>query len=383
MQPVSWLNRLDVRLTYGVTGNAPRVGTASSQDILSAQNNANYVTGAGFILASPANAKLTWEGTKVYNAGIDFEILKNRLGGSIDGYIKKTKDLIGDLATSPFTGYASVTGNYGDLDNKGIDIGFNSTNIIARDFSWSTGLTFSYNKNKLTKLELNPSATGDDMISRTTYVGLPLGALYAYNYAGLNSVGDPQVRLADGTVTSEINVTKPEDMIYMGTNQPVWSGGLNNTFTYKSFSLSANIIYNGGNRTTNNDRPITLSQIVGFNDYQLGFLNRWKIPGDENRTDIPRYVASEDLAGARNIGYYGVSSRYYLNGAYAKLRDITLSYNVPQFMASKINAQAISFRVQVNNLLLWTANKQGMDPEFVGDTRSAQGTVSLGAHITF
>lgn len=383
MQPLSWLNRLDVRLTYGVTGNAPSVGAASSFDILEAQNNANYVTGAGFILASPANAKLTWEGTKVYNAGIDFAIFKDRLSGSVDGYIKKTKDLIGDLAVSPFTGYASVIGNYGDLDNKGIDLGLNSMNIIGRDFSWSTGLTFSYNKNKLTKLELNAPATGDDMISRYTYVGLPLDALYVYNYAGLNSVGDPQVRLADGTVTADINVTRPEDMIYMGTNQPVWSGGLNNTFSYKSFSLSANIIYNGGNRITNNNRPTTLSQVVGPNDYQLGFLDRWKVPGDENRTDIPRYVPSAELAGARNIGYYGVSSRYYLNGAYAKLRDITLVYNVPQFVASKINAQAISFRFQVNNLLLWTANKQGMDPEFTGSTRSAQGTVSLGAHITF
>lgn len=383
MIPISWLNRLDVRLTYGITGNAPTVGTASSYDILAAENNVNYVTGAGFILSSPANAKLTWEGTRVYNAGLDFAILKNRLSGSVDGYIKKTKDLIGDLATSPLTGYGTVIGNYGDLDNKGIDIGLNSVNIIARDFSWSSGFTFSYNKNKLTKLQQNAPATGDEMINRQTYVGLPLNALYMYDYAGLNAVGDPQVRLADGTVTSDINVVKPEDMRYAGTAQPVWSGGFNNTFTYKSFALSANIIYSGGNRITNNDNPITLSQIVGPNDYQLSFLDRWKVPGDENRTDIPRYVPSADLAGARNIGYFGVSKRYYLNGAYAKLRDITLSYQVPQLVAKSINVQAISFRVQLNNLLLWTANEQGMDPEFTGTTRNAQGTLSVGAHITF
>lgn len=383
MQPLTWLNRLDVRLTYGITGNAPTVGTAASFDILTAENNVNYVTGAGFVLSSPANSKLTWEGTRVYNAGLDFALLKNRLSGSIDGYIKKTQDLIGDLATSPFTGYASVTGNYGNLDNKGLDIGLNSTNVIARDFRWSTGLTFSYNKNKLTKLFLNPPATGDVMISRSTYVGLPLGAAYVYDYAGLNAVGDPQVRLSDGTVTSALNVAKPEDMIYMGTNQPVWSGGLNNRFSYKSFAVSANIIYNGGNKVTNNRTPISLSQVVGDNAYQLDFLNRWKVPGDENRTDIPRYVPSAALASARNIGYYGVSRRYYLDGAYAKLRDITLSYEVPALVAKRINAQAISFRFQVNNLLLWTANGQGMDPEFTGSTRNAQGTVSIGAHITF
>ncbi|WP_198139777.1 SusC/RagA family TonB-linked outer membrane protein, partial [Pedobacter sp. BAL39] len=122
MESINWLNRLDVRLTYGITGNAPFAGTAASYDILAADNNVNYVTGAGFILQAPANTKLSWEGTKVYNAGIDFSIFKDRLNGSIDGYIKRTEDLIGALATSPLTGYDSVIGNYGNLENKGIDI---------------------------------------------------------------------------------------------------------------------------------------------------------------------------------------------------------------------------------------------------------------------
>lgn len=383
MQPVTWLGRLDLRLTYGITGNAPFAGAAASYDILEAQNDPNYVTGAGFILQAPANTKLTWEATKVYNLGLDFAILKNRLNGSVDGYIRKTEDLIGDLSTSPFTGYESVIGNYGNLTNKGIDIGLSSTNISTRNFMWSSGITFSYNKNKLTQLRQNPPVSGSEMINASRLVGYPLYTTFVYNYGGLNTVGDPQVRLADGTVTSALNVTKPEDMIYAGTRQPVWSGGFQNSFQYKSFGLSASIIYSGGNIATNNDNPAFQESIIGENTLSPGFLDRWKVPGDENRTDIPRYVPSAALASARNIGYYSVSQRYALNGAYAKLRDITLSYSIPQLIVSKLRAQAISFRFQVNNLLLWTANKQGMDPEFVGTTRDAQGTVSLGAHITF
>lgn len=383
MQPMTWLNRLDLRLTYGITGNAPFAGAAASYDILEAENNPNYVTGAGFILQAPANTKLTWEATKVYNLGLDFAILKNRLSGSVDGYIKKTEDLIGDLSTSPFTGYESVIGNYGNLTNKGIDIGLSSTNISSRDFIWSSGITFSYNQNKLTQLRQNPPVSGDEMTFTDRLVGYPLYTTFVYNYGGLNSVGDPQVRLADGTITSALNVTKPADMIYAGTNQPVWSGGFQNSFQYKSFGLSASIIYSGGNIVQNNDNPAYQESVIGQNNLRLGFLDRWKVPGDENRTDIPRYVPSAALASARNIGYYSVSQRYALNGAYAKLRDITLSYSVPELIVSKLRAQAISFRFQVNNLLLWTANKQGMDPEFAGTTRDAQGTVSLGAHITF
>jgi TonB-linked SusC/RagA family outer membrane protein len=383
MQPVKWLDRLDLRLTYGITGNAPFPGAAASYDILEAENDPNYVTGAGFILQAPANTRLTWEATKVYNLGLDFAILKNRLSGSVDAYMKKTEDLIGNLSTSPFTGYESVIGNYGNLTNKGIDIGLSSTNISSRDFTWSSGITFSYNKNKLTQLRQNPPVSGDEMVFTDRLVGYPLYTRFVYNYGGLNAVGDPQVRLADGTVSSELNVTKPEDMIYAGTLQPIWSGGFQNSFQYKSFGLSASIIYSGGNKVTNNDNPAYGQSIIAQNDINPGFLNRWKVPGDENRTDIPRYVPSAALAGARNMAYYSVSQRYALNGAYAKLRDITLSYSVPQLIVSRLRAQAISFRFQVNNLLLWTANKQGMDPEFVGTTRDAQGTVSLGAHITF
>ncbi|WP_256003516.1 SusC/RagA family TonB-linked outer membrane protein [Pedobacter deserti] len=383
METASWLDQLDIRLTYGITGNAPFAGAASSYDILTAESNPNYVTGAGYLLSSPANTKLTWEGTTVYNAGIDFSLFENWLSGSIDGYIKKTEDLIGELATSPFTGYDSVIGNYGNLDNKGIDIGINSTNISTENFNWSTGLIFSYNKNKLTLLRQNAPVTGDELTLRERMVDYPLHTLFIYNYGGLNAEGDPQVRLADGTVTSEINVTRPEDILYAGTTQPVWSGGLQNSFQYKSFNLSASMIYSGGYTITNNVNPATNESILGNNTLPVEFLNRWKAPGDEQRTDIPRYVASGDLASARNIGYFNQSQRYALNGAYVKLRDITLSYSLPQTLVRSIHAQGVSFRFQVNNLLLWTANKNGIDPEFLGGTRDAQGTVSLGAHISF
>ncbi|MFA4869560.1 MAG: SusC/RagA family TonB-linked outer membrane protein [Pedobacter sp.] len=375
LDPVNWLDRLDLRLTFGVTGNAPTPGMAASRDIFESEANVNYVNGVGIVLTTPANAKLTWESTKVYNAGIDFSVLNGRLDGSIDLYLKNTQDLIGTLFTSPLTGYSSVTGNFGNLKNKGIDLQLNSVNLRSRDFEWGTSLVLGYNKNKITKLNINPATTGDALINATYLVGYPMFVSHSYNYAGLNADGDPQIRLADGSLTSDPNISLPADILYNGVTQAPLSGGLSNNFRYKNFQLGVNIIYNGGHVMLDPRNPL--------NANDPGFLNRFKIAGDENKTNIPRWIADTELASERNTSYYTYGKQRVMDASYAKIRDITLGYSLPQMLVSKMKAQAISFRFQLSNLLLWTANDINYDPEASGYTRAAQGTVTFGAHITF
>ncbi|WP_159451644.1 SusC/RagA family TonB-linked outer membrane protein [Pedobacter africanus] len=396
MKPVNWLNRLDLRLTYGITGNVPLPGQAASFDIFAAQVNLNAVNGSGLVLRTPANDKLTWELTKNYNAGLDFAMLNNRLSATVDVYLKKTNDLIGIVLTSPLTGYASVTGNFGAMQNKGIDIGLNSVNLRARNFTWSSSLMLGYNKNKLTKLNLNNVATtGAGLVGSsfsqgtTSIVGQSLYSLYAYNYAGLNASGDPQIRLADGTVTSAPNVSLPADILRMGVTQAPLSGGFGNNFQYKAFNLGINMIFNAGHVIRDPRVNTATDAVIYGNNFQRGFLERWKVPGDEARTDIPRYVANSTIAASRDLNYYNLGSARILSADYLKIRDISLSYSLPQLVANKINAQSITFRVNVNNLLLWTANDLDFDPEVnrnnsqITNVRPAQGTISLGAHITF
>lgn len=376
MKGITALNRLDVRFSYGITGNAPNVGQAASFDILESEADANAVTGAGLILSIPANNKLTWERTRVYNAGIDFGLFNNRLSGSIDAYIKNTSDLIGTLFTSPLTGYASVTGNFGDMQNKGFDLGINSVNIITEDFRWATSLVVGYNRNKLTKLNINPPTTGPAMVDATMLVGRPLNLLFSYNYAGLNAAGNPQARRADGSLTAAPNVTLPEDIVYSGLTQAPWNGGFSNNFQYKNFSLSVNIIYSLGYRMrdplngTNTDNP-------EFND-------RWRKPGDESITDIPKYIFLASENATRFLDYYTYADTRILNASYAKIRDISLAYDLPRLVVRKINANAVTFRFNLSNILIWTANDRFYDPENgFSRSRAAQGTVSLGAHVTF
>ncbi len=379
MQDFKKVDALDLRFSYGITGNAPNVGEAASFDILISETDPNAVTGGGLILSVPANNRLTWERTQVYNAGLDFAFFGNRLNGSIDAYIKNTSGLIGNLFTSPFNGYSSVIGNFGDMQNKGIDLSISSINLRMEDFQWSTNLVLGYNRNKLIKLNLNPPVTGEEMVGQpgvSIMEGRPLNLLFSYNYAGLDASGNPLARRADGTLTSAPNEIMSQDMVYSGLTQAPWNGGLTNTFQYRNFSLAINMVYSLGYKMRD---PLN-----GLSSLNPEFNDRWKQVGDESRTDIPKYVFLASENAERQTEYYRYANTRVLDASYVKIRDISLGYTVPEMWARRIRAKNIAFRCNVSNLLVWTANSHFYDPENEGNRiRPAQGTISLGAHLTF
>lgn len=390
MKGITWLSRLDLRATYGIAGNAPQPGTAASYDILSPDSGPYYVTGRGLLIATPGNDKLSWESTVIKNAGVDFAMFQGRLIGSVEGYIKNTTDLLGNLTVSPFSGYKTVIGNLGAIDNKGFEVSFTAVNMVTKDFSWNTGFTLGYNKSKVKRLSLLGNITsGTEMISQRYVEGYPAFAQFAFDYVGLNNQGNPQIRLADGTITTDPEINTVADVKYMGTTQPVWAGGLSNTFNYKGLSLDINLVYNLGH--------VMLKDVNGFwsepiyNNVHSDFANRWKVPGDEKKTDIPRYIADSGDNSERNLQYYTAANTNVFDASFVKVRDITLAYRLSQKIASNLKVQGISFRAQLSNLMLWKANKFGIDPEFQNagiygsgrTVRTGQGTITLGAHVSF
>lgn len=398
LKPVSWLNSLAIRATYGLTGNAPNPGTAASYDIVSVSSSTFLPNSRGLQVSTPANRKLTWESTATINLGVDFSVLKNRLSGAIDVYRKKTSDLLGNVPIDGFTGYASIFGNLGDLENKGVELSLNSVNISSGKFNWSTQLNLAYNKNKITSLNIlsTPVTTGNVMVTQQFVAGYAGYSVFAYQFAKLDNLGDPQIRLADGTVSKTPNVSKPGDIKYMGTSQPVWSGGLSNNFSYKSFGLSFNVIFNLGHvmrRDVNNFYSGRLTHFNTSNGFASGninadFVNRWKQPGDELTTNIPSFVSSATVSPTRrDINYYTLADINVVSASFIKMRDITLTYSLPQFIMKKINTDAITFRAQLSNLMLWKANKNGIDPEFQYATTGTrampvnQRTITFGINV--
>ncbi|RZM21257.1 MAG: SusC/RagA family TonB-linked outer membrane protein, partial [Pedobacter sp.] len=247
MKPVQWLDRLSLRLTYGIMGNSPNAGVAASEDIVGPSGSPFFPGGVGLRIITPGNPELAWERTVSTNFGLDFSIFRDRFSGNVDYYKKRTTNLIGSIFPNSLTGFTFLVGNQGSLNNDGIELNLNSTNIRARNFSWTTNLILAYNKNKLISLNTTtPITTGGQLVVSQAQEGLPVFSVFAYRYAGLNNAGAPQIRLTDGSASAVRNIATLDDISYEGTNQPVWNGGFGNNFQYKNFRLSANMVYNMG-----------------------------------------------------------------------------------------------------------------------------------------
>lgn len=399
-----WFDNLSLRGTYGITGNSPTIGSATLKDVTlietsnAATDGPAIVAGPGLTISSAGNAKLAWETTKTFNGGVDFAVLKSRLSGSIEFYDKTTTNLLGNISSNPLSGFTSAQGNLGKLSNKGIEVMLRSVNIQSKDFAWSSSLTFSYNKSKLLSYQDIPSFLNNALnkVGSAYMVGYSMASIFAYNYAGLDNKGNPQLRLANGTLSSDPTIAKPEDVIYMGTYVPVYNGGFTNTFRYKALSLTANMIYSLGNVMRKDIDDVFSGRITGragsfsgggLNSY---FLNRWQKPGDETHTDIPAYIPSENpFTSTRNLDYYRYASTNVVSASYIKLRDITLSYQLPRFLLDKVKISSASFYIQATNFMVWKANKADIDPEYQGFTEGSRlippykHSFSVGTNINF
>jgi TonB-linked SusC/RagA family outer membrane protein len=395
LDKVTWINNLGLRTTYGITGNSPFIGAGSSRDVI--QIGKNSVTGDYYSLVGLANNQLTFEKTATVNIGIDFSILANSISGSIDLYNKKTTDLLGQVETNPLNGASEIRGNLGNMNNRGVEIALNTRNIQLRNFGWTSGLSFSVNRNRLLNYA-NPQPsqiTANGRLNSNYVVGYNSLPLFAYKFVGLDALGDPQIKLADGIITKDPEIATAADLVFMGTAIPKFNGGLSNTFRYKNLSLTANLVYSFGNVMRRDVNRYYYGRI----DYGTGgfsgnlnpeFLNRWKKPGDELITNIPSYVPSSGInISRRNIDYYIYGDINVVSASYIKLRDITLNYTFGPRMLNKLHVEALNLFLQTGNFMVWKANDYGIDPEYQtfnqgGRTMPAfKHSFSFGANLTF
>jgi TonB-linked SusC/RagA family outer membrane protein len=397
MEPVKWINDLAIRVTHGITGNSPYVGAASRDNIFYAINNSNNssaIAGDALALSSVANNALSWEITHTTNAGIDFAVLNRRISGGIDLYYKSSTDLIGSVQVNPWTGLGSLTGNIGQLVNKGVELSLRSENIRTKDFNWSTSFNISYNYNKLVSYS-KPDAWSNTASAKiyggASLVGYNTSAMFAYQFAGLDNMGDPQIYQANKTVTKNPNIAQPEDVVYMGNTRPPVYGGLSNSFTYKGFRLSLNAIYNLGavmRRDVNTFYAGRLQTSTSFGgpNIQTNFMDRWKKPGDEAFTNVPSYVSSYSVNySRRNVDYYTRGDINVVSASYLKLRDVTLAYDLPANALQFLKIQHANVFMQVTNFLLWAANDDGIDPELMryAGAGNPGHSYSIGVNLSF
>ena len=361
---VDQIDNLNLRLTYGLGGNAPNPGFGGPYDIVNASNVAYFSgLGTGYTVVVPRNEKIRWERTTTTNFGVDFAAFNNRISGSIDVYKKYTTDLLGYQPADPTSGWSYAYNNLGDLENKGMELQLNSTNFSSSKLKWTTDFTLSYNKNKIVSLKTASAVTASGKVNSTFMEGYSAYGLFAYNYIGLDASGNPMALKANGTDTArksgDLTVVDP---VYMGSTQPLWYGGITNNISYKQFSLSFLIVYNFGNVMRKDVNQFYTGRLA--TNVPNSLTNRWQKAGDELVTDVPRYTGNTAQNGLRFLNLYTQANTNVIDAGYVKLRDITLTYNLPKGLADRMSMSDCAIYGQVNNIMLSRNNSANIDPEY-------------------
>ena len=348
MQNIKWIDQLKLRIGWGISGNAAIAPYATKGSVQDLTYTWGKVAEVGYVPSDPnaktpalmANQNLSWEKTTQWNFGLDFSFLDGRLGGALDVYTTKTKDLLMSTTIPSLNGYVSTMANVGETSGWGIDLQINALPVKTKDFEWSSVLSWSLDRNKIEKL-----ANGvTENINKNWFVGEEIGVYYDYVYDGIWKTSEAEQAATYGRKPGQIKVKDlngdgkidgNNDRAIVGNARPRWSGGWRNTFTYKQIEFSF-FIY-----------------------------SRWKfmVPAGSVNLDGRYAMRSLDywVAGENeNAEYYGpgtngqsadtyASSMNYQDGSYIKMRNISLGYNFTKKQLAPLGLNTVKIYVQAMN----------------------------------
>lgn len=388
---------LKLRASYGTTGNE-RIGNYSYMALVSATHvtfdGTSNTPGTHLNQSTPENSKLKWESTAQYDIGLDLSILQGRLTATLDGYYKKTSDLLININLPLYSGFTSGQSNVGSVENKGFEFNINSKNMVGK-FKWETSINFSLNKNKV----LNLGSSGDIMLPTSKPIGTvseenltiirvgePLSSLYGYVYDGviqegekyapepLAKPGDPKFKDISGPDGKPDGIINSFDRTILANAFPNFIYGITNTFSYQNFDLSLFAYGIQGNHLLNMNR-----MLLEWNR-STDALNRWT--PTNTKTDQPRNGFFYSTYG----GY--INSHFVENASFFRLKNMTLGYTIP--LSSKI-VKSLRVYGACENLFTITSYT-GWNPEvntkaYENDPRIKHGgssqTANAGAGLDF
>jgi len=320
-----------------------------------------------------ANDDLTWEKQYELNIGLDMGFLNERISTSTNVYTRKTFDMIAQTQNSGVGGQAWKWGNVGKGKAWGVETTITTQNIVKRDFNWSTHFTFSYSKDEVTELDAIYNAIGMCMPEGVPLEGKAFHGLYSYKFAGLSEEGFPMVYNENGIPTSTaINFQDRNGQDYLkyeGSIDPSVTGGLRNSFRWKNWSADVFFSYQFGNKIRLN--PEFASSYSDMKAMSKSFNNRWMVPGDEHKTNVPVIPSSRQVSTIAGLEYgynaYNYSDARVADGGFIRLKEVALSYNFTQPWVKEIGLNNLTCRMTASNLwLVYSDSKlNGQDPEFV------------------
>lgn len=367
----TWLSNLKLRSSWGISGNAA-VDPYSTLTSLSSTQVYYYLGGssiAGNIPSKMGNQNLKWETTAAYNYGVDFGILNNRISGSIDYFISKTSDLLYYKSLPASSVYPSVIDNIGKTEAQGVEVALNTLALKTKDFSWDINWSYYHAKDKVTflseGLERNISGVNGYI------VGQPVSIFYDYEANGCWNVGEYDAYKADwlarhpgqtlgyasaygvpGTIkivdrNDDGKIDDNDKRVYDRTPKHII--GMNNNITYKDFSLSV-LVY---------------ARLGGYLSYGLNNQLNYESAnwGDLDYWTPANYGAKFPSPGAASTTFasYGTALMYE-KADYIKIKDITLSYNLPKTIIGRIGLGQVKVYGSLKNFFT-KAKIDNYDPE--------------------
>jgi len=426
MKKLTWLSNAKLRLGWGLVGNQNAADYAYGVRM----KNVTTATGTAYLPANYPNEDLTWESTKSWNVGLDLSFLNNRIEFIVDAYLKNTDDLLLEAILPNYlksdNGMSPAWENTGSMENKGIEFTLNTVNISKKKFQWRTGITLSFNKNKLKSLNSEsgalPGQIDQDLLTWTN-IGGPVGRFYGYNVIGMftceddfyqkNKLGEfildenggrvPVARpVIDGT--TELQPISPDriwvgdfifedvnkdgliteaDRKYIGDPNPKFTFGINNVITWRDFELSFFLNGSVGNDAYNYIRQ-SFTNPGSWGNRMKDVFNYARIElydPEGSTTDISNvFISNANTAKVQRVNQYDAnknnrpSSRFIEDASYIRLKTLSLAWNVPKAWLLKMRLDWAQLYVNAQNLFTITKYK-GYDPELgsIGQSVIKQG----------
>jgi len=378
MEPIDFLSSGKLRASYGTTGN-DRISGGNSLAIFGANNSTKYTfdghtTVNGIAVMQLSTPDLKWEETSSVDFGIELGFFGGRLILESDYYVKKTTDLLLSRNVSPATGFVTRLGNQGEVHNRGFELFLQSVNLSANHpVQWTSSFNFAKNDNEVIALGANnvdiyvgqfkPDGSANFENPHIITVGESIGSLYGYVYDGIIQENDPVLTTTHPNAspgdpkfvdTNNDGILDPDDRQILGVGIPDITFGFTNEVTYKNFNLNVVLLGQAGGKLLNTQKTDLQNPFSQGNVIREVLTETWS----EENTDgtIP----------AR--GWYGnshgswVNSRFVESSDYVRIKNITLSYNLPNNTLAGIGINSGSIYINAQNLYTFT-NYSGLDPE--------------------
>ncbi|GAA0190259.1 TonB-dependent receptor [Fulvivirga kasyanovii] len=373
----SLVNFLKLKASWGITGNADipnyqRWGTFQRRE----GNDGNPYNQEPIIFpVRLENPDLQWEVQRTYDFGFELGLFDDRVVAEVAYFDKNSTDVLIDRLVQVSAGFQRYFENIAEINNRGFEVGLKTRNLTGA-FTWTTDINASHLENEVIDIGATPpdaiAGSGDTRVVE----GMPVGVNFLNRFSRVDPENGLPIFLdKEGNETYEFNL---EDRVPVGSVVPDWTGGITNSFTYKNFDLSVLFTFTIGGNIYDDSGKRQLGVVSDWN-MRREIVDRWREPGDV--AQFPRLTMEPSTYGGLASFWNLNTTQFLYDGTYGRIRNVTLGYNLPSELVSKLRLR--SARVYFNGTNLVTFTKYpGADPEIVRDHNGRQGR-NLSPNVTY